>query len=101
MFAAKWTNILVNIAMTVQILLGALTTGLSAAVTGRQISIVTSIFGGLTTIVASYLARVRGSGEPEGARARAHALDHFIREVENVVLDRGWRINVRSLRLPL
>lgn len=51
--------------------------------------------GGLTTIVASYLARVRGSGEPENSRIRTKELDHFIREVESTVLDRGWRINVR------
>jgi hypothetical protein len=97
--AAQYTSWAVNVASALQILLGALTTGLAAAVTGREVSIITSIMGGLSTLVASFLARARGSNEPEGSRTKARALEHFIREVESVVLDRGWRVNVSACAL--
>ena len=46
--------------------------------------------GGVATLVASYLARARGSGEPEVSAARAKDLDQFIRECKAFVTDNGY-----------
>ena len=54
-----------------------------------QAGITTAILGGVTTIIASYLARMRGSREPELSLARAKDLDHFIRDAEAFQLDFG------------
>ncbi|KZP24209.1 hypothetical protein FIBSPDRAFT_1042277 [Athelia psychrophila] len=78
-----------NAAIGLQIILGALVTGLSAALAPKRAAIVTSILGGVTTVVASYLARMRGSREPELSLARTKDLDHFIREAEAFQLDHG------------
>ncbi|KAJ7673465.1 hypothetical protein B0H17DRAFT_1083090 [Mycena rosella] len=86
---ARMTGYALNIAIGLQVVLGALTTGLSAVTTGRQTSVVTSILGGFSTIVASYLARARGSNEPELSIARSKDLDQYIRECETFVLDFG------------
>ncbi|KAJ7262744.1 hypothetical protein B0H12DRAFT_1104260 [Mycena haematopus] len=86
---ARMTGYALNIAIGLQVLLGALTTGIAAATTGRQTSIATSILGGFATIVASYLARARGSNEPELSTARAKDLDQYIRECEIFILDYG------------
>ena len=48
---------------------------MAAAASPRAAKISTSIMGGLSTLVASFLARVRGSGEPETSRERARDLD--------------------------
>jgi len=45
--------------------------------------------GGLTTLVASYLARARGSNEPELSISRVKDLDKFIREADAYILDYG------------
>ena len=45
--------------------------------------------GGLSTLCASYLARMRGSKEPQLSITRAKDLDQFIRECEAFNLDRG------------
>lgn len=45
--------------------------------------------GGLATIVASYLARARGSQEPELSITRVKDLEQFIRECEAFKLDHG------------
>jgi len=45
--------------------------------------------GGLSTIVASYLARSRGSNEPELSIARTKDLEQFIRECEAFKMDHG------------
>ncbi|KAI0081339.1 hypothetical protein K474DRAFT_1768778 [Panus rudis PR-1116 ss-1] len=79
----------VNVAIGAQILFGALTTGISAATTGRQSSIATSILGGLSTLAASYLAKARGSGEPESSKTRSRELQHFLRDAEAFLLDHG------------
>lgn len=50
----------------------------------------TAILGGISTIVASYVARVRGSGDPEKSRLRARDLDQFIREAELFEMDYGF-----------
>ncbi|KAK7460569.1 hypothetical protein VKT23_009290 [Stygiomarasmius scandens] len=86
---AKMTGYALNVAIGLQVLLGALTTGLSAVTTGRQTSITTSILGGLSTLVASYLARARGSNEPELSITRVKDLEHFIRECKAFQMDVG------------
>jgi hypothetical protein len=45
--------------------------------------------GGFSTVVASYLARARGSGEPELSNARVKDLDQFLRECQSFKLDHG------------
>jgi hypothetical protein len=45
----------------------------AASPKGAQIS--TSLLGGASTVVASFLARTRGSGEPELSRDRARDLE--------------------------
>ncbi|KAF5375923.1 hypothetical protein D9615_008251 [Tricholomella constricta] len=91
-FKAKMTGYALNVAIGLQVLLGALTTGLSAATTGHQTSIMTAILGGLATIVASYLARARGSNEPELSITRVKDLEQFIRECEAFDMDHGHRL---------
>jgi len=87
-FRAKWTGYVLNIAIGLQVLLGSLTTGLSAAATsGKSAAVQTTILGALATLVASYLARARGSGEPELSNERVKNLDQFIRETKAFVLD--------------
>jgi hypothetical protein len=86
-----------NAAIGAQVLLGALTTGLAAATRGRTSSIVVSVFGGASTCIATYLARVRGSGEPELSKQRTRDLDHFLRDVQSVMLDKGYIVGVRLL----
>ena len=72
-----------------QIILGALTTGIAAATTGRSTSIATSVLGGMSTLAASYLAKARGSGEPEASTVLQKDLEHFVREMEAFTLDNG------------
>ncbi|OJT09252.1 hypothetical protein TRAPUB_14327 [Trametes pubescens] len=79
-----------NCAIGAQVVLGALTTGVAAATTGRQTSIATSILGGMSTLAASYLAKARGSGEPEVSAIRARDLDGFIRDCRAFMLDNGF-----------
>ncbi|KAF8063224.1 hypothetical protein FPV67DRAFT_1505642 [Lyophyllum atratum] len=87
---AKMTGYTLNAAIGAQVLLGSLTTGLSAtAITGRQAAVATTVLGGLLTLVASYLARARGSNEPELSITRVKDLEHFIRECEAFQLDNG------------
>ncbi|KDR72682.1 hypothetical protein GALMADRAFT_158867 [Galerina marginata CBS 339.88] len=87
-FRAKWTGYVLNCAIGLQVLLGSLTTGLSAAATnGKSAAVQTTILGALATLVASYLARARGSGEPELSNERVKNLDQFIRETKAFVLD--------------
>lgn len=45
--------------------------------------------GGLTTLMASYLALVRGSGEPELSSARVKDLGQFLRDCESFAFDHG------------
>ncbi|KAH9475178.1 hypothetical protein JR316_0012289 [Psilocybe cubensis] len=49
------------------------------------------LLGGISTLVASYLARTRGSNEPELSIARVKDLDHFIRECEAFQMDHGHK----------
>ncbi|KII84750.1 hypothetical protein PLICRDRAFT_340772 [Plicaturopsis crispa FD-325 SS-3] len=86
---AKATGYALNIAIGLQVVIGALITGLSAVTVGRQTSIMTAIMGGFSSIVASYLARARGSNEPELSIQRCKDLEQFIRECEAFQLDKG------------
>ncbi|KAG1747383.1 hypothetical protein EDB19DRAFT_302855 [Suillus lakei] len=86
---AKMTSYALNIAIGVQVLLGALTTGLAAALSGKQVSIGTTILGGMSTLVASYLARARGSNEPELSITRVKDLDQFLRDCLAFKMDHG------------
>ncbi|KAJ7641415.1 hypothetical protein FB45DRAFT_357147 [Roridomyces roridus] len=88
-FKAKITGYALNAAIGMQVVLGSLTTGLSAATSGRTTSITVSVLGALSTIVASYLARARGSNEPELSITRTKDLDQFIRECETFMMDFG------------
>lgn len=54
-----------------------------------QTSIATSILGGLSTLAASYLAKSRGSNEPEESTRKAQDLKSFIRDCEAFKLDCG------------
>ncbi|KAI0699503.1 hypothetical protein C8T65DRAFT_581065 [Cerioporus squamosus] len=81
-----------NAAIGAQVILGALTTGVAAATTGRQTSIATSVLGGLSTLAASYLAKARGSGEPEESARKAQDLKSFIRDCEAFKLDHGHKV---------
>ncbi|KAK0470655.1 hypothetical protein IW261DRAFT_1406490 [Armillaria novae-zelandiae] len=89
---AKMTGWALNIAIGLQVLLGALTTGLSAATSGKQTSIAISIIGGISTMVASYLARARGSNEPQLSITRVKDLEQFIRKCEAFKMDHGHEI---------
>ena len=45
--------------------------------------------GAISTILASYLAKVRGSGEPEFSTIHARELNTFLRDIEAFILDHG------------
>lgn len=94
---AARTGLWVNLALGLQVFFGALTTGLSAVLSGKKAGVTTTIFGGITTMLASYLARMRGSGEPELSRARTKELENFLRDVNAVVLDKGHHANEMKL----
>ena len=47
----------------------------------------------MSTLVASYLARMRGSREPELSLTRTKDLDHFIREVQAFQMDKGHAVD--------
>ena len=102
------TGYALNAAIGLQVVISALITGLSAVTTGRHVStfpdsmvsilltvmiqtqVMTSVLGGAGTIVASYLARARGSNEPELSISRVKDLEKFIRACEAFVEDHGY-----------
>ncbi|KAH9056318.1 hypothetical protein EDB87DRAFT_1261407 [Lactarius vividus] len=86
---AKWSMYSINIPIALQVLLGALTTALGASLHGNSIRISIAVLGSLSTLVASYLARTRGSSEPESSLLREQALNHFIRNLRAFILDKG------------
>ncbi|KAH9961794.1 hypothetical protein BC827DRAFT_1131281 [Russula dissimulans] len=103
-FETGWAQ---NIALGLQVLLGALTTALGAALGGKKTSVAISILGGATTLVASYLARTKGSNEPELSLRRSRDLDQFLREINAFVLDHGheygktWDDKIEGFRFGL
>ncbi|KAK0502366.1 hypothetical protein EDD18DRAFT_1065370 [Armillaria luteobubalina] len=93
---ARMTGYALNIAigdcwmLGLQVLLGALTTALSAATLYVSLRVaLTFLVGGISTMVASYLARARGSNEPQLSLARAKDLEQFIRECKAFEMDHG------------
>jgi len=88
---AKLMRNALNIAIGLQVLLGSLTTGLSAisASGGTSTAKSTTALGALATLVAAFLARARGSGEPELSNNRVEALDRFIRKCRAFQMDQG------------
>ena len=66
-----------------------------------------SLLGGASTLVASYLARTKGTNEPQASKYRAKALDHFLREIEAFDLDHGhemgdkWDDKIKGFRFGL
>jgi hypothetical protein len=50
---------------------------------------VVAVLGGVSTILASYLAKVRGSGEPEFSSVRSRELSSYLREVHAFIIDDG------------
>lgn len=54
----------------------------------------------MSTIVATFLARLRGSSEPDLSRDRARDFKAWIRDAEAVVQDHGWLVRVRSDQHP-
>lgn len=104
---AQLTEWFLNTAIGLQVLIGALTTALGAALSGKNTSVAISILGGAATILASYLARMRSSNEPESSRNRADALNHFLREIKGFQMDHGhelgheWDEKINGFRLGL
>lgn len=98
---ANMTRYALNIAAGLQILLGALTTGLAASLSGRQLSIAITILGGLSTITASYLTRARGLNEPELSNTRVKDLDEFLRTCNTFETDHGHEHGTTKLDAEL
>jgi SMODS and SLOG-associating 2TM effector domain len=46
----------------------------------------------MSTLLASYLAKSRGSNEPENSNLRSRELDTFIREMEAWMMDKGMQV---------
>ncbi|KAG6328187.1 hypothetical protein ID866_10902, partial [Astraeus odoratus] len=86
----KWLGNLLSIAIGLQVFLGALTTAVSAALqSGKQVQIATAILGGASTMVASYLAKTRGSKELQIATERVKDLEYFMRDCKGFKMDHG------------
>ncbi|GJJ08285.1 hypothetical protein Clacol_002495 [Clathrus columnatus] len=75
---AAWAT---NIAMFSQIVSNAIITGLSASGGGRH--------GALGTIVSAFLARIRGTREPERSKTHSQNLEKYIRELRAFIEDHG------------
>ncbi|KZS86756.1 hypothetical protein SISNIDRAFT_393735, partial [Sistotremastrum niveocremeum HHB9708] len=88
-FIAEFYGIGSNLAIGLQVVIGALITGLAAVTVGRSTSVITAILGGCSTIIASFLAKAKGSGEPEISRDKSHELAKLVREMEVFILDHG------------
>jgi hypothetical protein len=86
---ARRIGISLNVAIGLQVLVGSLVTGLGAVSTGRSLGIIIAVFGAIQTMLASYLAKNRGSNEPEASKSRAKALGIFLRDSETFLLDHG------------
>ncbi|KIJ08769.1 hypothetical protein PAXINDRAFT_172775 [Paxillus involutus ATCC 200175] len=87
---ATMTGYALNIAIGAQVLLGAMTTAIGA--TGKQTAVAVSSLGGMSTMVASFLARTQGSHEPELSITRVKDLEHFLRDCHSFQMDKGHLI---------
>lgn len=56
-------------------------------------SIGVSIMGGASTVLSTYMAKARGSGEPDISRALVTNLEQFIRECEAFSSDHGTQVS--------
>ncbi|TCD67233.1 hypothetical protein EIP91_000362 [Steccherinum ochraceum] len=95
---AAMTRWLLNIAIATQLIFGAVTTGLSAAMLGKPTSIVTAILGAFIVLAASYFVRARSLGEPERSSSLAKVLEDFVRDCEAFVLDHGHEADENEMR---
>jgi len=96
-FLLNWA---LNIAIALQVLLGALITALSAVVTsgsGTAFSIGTLVLGTASTAVAGYVARARGTGEPDLSVKRQGDIDKFLRKCQAMIYD--YEYDTKILRL--
>jgi len=84
---ARLTSFLVYLAFSLQVLVGALITGV--ANTGPKGAQISSVLGGTSMIITIFLARTHGSGEPMVSIDRARDLQKFIRKCEATILDWG------------
>jgi hypothetical protein len=67
---------MISLAIGLQVVFGALITGISAAASNPRIAQVsTAVLGGACTICASYLARVRGNNDWDGEREKLGGLE--------------------------
>jgi len=87
---ARQQSLMINGAIGLQVIVGAITTGVAAAST--NIGSAVAVLGGISTALASYLAKVRGSGEPEFSALRSRELSTFIREVDAFMMDHGHKL---------
>lgn len=46
----------------------------------------------MSTLAASYLAKTRGTGEPEASQAMVQELESFVRDCKACMLDRGHHV---------
>ncbi|KAK0200349.1 hypothetical protein DFS33DRAFT_1266496, partial [Desarmillaria ectypa] len=84
-----------NVAIGVQLLVGSLTTAISALVTGREVRAYSvldlnhNFLGAISTLTAAFLTRTRGSNEPERSLMVAKDLEQFIQECKALLVDCG------------
>jgi hypothetical protein len=60
--------------------------------------------GAISTVVASYLAKARGSNEPDLSKHHSKELDQFLRDIKAFILDHGddkgreWESKIAEFR---
>jgi hypothetical protein len=59
------------------------------------------VLGGMSTMVASYLARMRGSSEPELSITRVKDLDQFLRDCAAFQMDHGHEYGTPENKLDI
>ncbi|KZT35159.1 hypothetical protein SISSUDRAFT_1051798 [Sistotremastrum suecicum HHB10207 ss-3] len=78
-----------NLAIGIQIILGALTAGLSALNPGRGTQVMNVVLGISTTVVSGFLARMRGNGEPDLSLSTKADMEKLIRDIQSFIDDWG------------
>ncbi|KAH9961788.1 hypothetical protein BC827DRAFT_260419 [Russula dissimulans] len=102
-----WTRWAQNIAISLEVLIGAVTATLGAALHGKHTDLAISILGIGSAVVGSYLARTKGSNEPQASHLRARLLEYFMRDINAFVLDHGlepgdkWDEEINGFRIGL
>ncbi|KAH9023778.1 hypothetical protein EDB85DRAFT_1869165 [Lactarius pseudohatsudake] len=103
--AAQWRGWALNAAIASQVLIGAMALG--AASRSQDIWVAIFILCGVSTFLASYLARTYGSDERRASLLRVKALNHLLREIEAFQLIHGheisreWDEKIDGFRLSL